>query len=99
MIVGVGVRQHRLRLRRFQHLLQVGIEKTRRQSVALRKLCRELTVGFGNAHNLKVSPVLKLVEESRCVAVHQARKRHAQRRFFFRRGVRLSAGINGPKEQ
>ncbi len=77
-------------MRRLQHFLQVGIEETWRQAILLRELCHELAIGFGNSDDLQVRPVLKLVEESEGMSMHQARKRHAQRRIlFFSRGLRL----------
>src|SRR5467141_5294110 len=54
MIVGVGVREYRLRMRHLQHFLQVGIEETWRQAEPLRELCCELAIGFGNSDDLQV---------------------------------------------
>src|SRR5882762_1187719 len=94
MIVSVGVCEYGLRMRRLQHFLQVRIKETRRQTVSLCKLCRELAIGFGDSHDLQVRPLLKLVEESEGMAMHESCKHDAQRRFFLLgRGLRLSAGI------
>src|SRR5260370_39429141 len=82
MIVGVGVREYGLRMRRLQHFLQVGIEETWRQAVPLRELCCELVIGFGNSDDLQVRPLLKLVEESERVSVHQSRQYDTHRRVF-----------------
>ena len=52
MIIGIGVREHRLRMRVLQHLFQVGIENLRSQAVSFCKLGRELVIGFGDPHDL-----------------------------------------------
>src|ERR1700687_245938 len=82
-------------MRRLQHFLQVGIEETWRQAVALGKLCRELAIGFGDSHHLQILAVLKLVEESGGMPMHESCKRDAQWRFlFFSRGLGLSTQIS-----
>ena len=94
MIVGIGIREYRLRMRRLQHFLQIGMEQTRCQAIALREMCRELMIAFRDSHHLQVRALLKLIEESERVSVRQSRQCDAQRRFFLLgRWLRLSAGI------
>jgi hypothetical protein len=75
-----------------KHFLKIGIENLRLQSIALRKLSRELMIGFGDSHNPQVCPLLKLIEKSGSVAMDKPGKRDTQRRFsLVCRGLRLSA--------
>jgi hypothetical protein len=58
-------------------------------------LCCELAIGFGNSDDLQVRPLLKLVEKSERVSMHQSCQCDAQRRIlFFRRGLRLCTQMN-----
>src|SRR5437660_8667038 len=82
MIVGIGIRENRLRMRFLQHLFQIGIEDTRLQVVFSCKLSSELLIGFGDSHDLQVRAVLKLIEESERMAMHESCKRHTQRRVL-----------------
>ncbi len=99
MIVSIGVREYRLRLGLLQHFFKAGIEKTRRKAKPLFELSNQLPIGLSDSHNLQVFPLLKLVEESEGMSMREPRNRHAQRLFFLRRRVRLSAGTGARTRQ
>jgi len=70
-------------------------------AVALGKLCRDLAVGFGEFHDLQISPVAEPGRRNPLtLPMHEARQRDAKRRFSrLCRGLRLCKQITARARQ
>src|SRR5208283_3188187 len=87
VIERICVRQNRLRFRRGNHLVQIGVIQLRIQPKLLRVLIEQRPIRLLHAHNLHIRPLYCSRQKSPRMTMHQPRNRNTQRacRSFIQR--------------
>jgi len=81
VFVGVGVDQYRLRVGFRDQVLEVGEQRGLSEPVSCRCLGEQLAVRLGDADNLDLGAVPRLIEESVHMSMHQAHNADSKRRL------------------